>query len=76
MVSDCLESIMKRYGIEWEMKKDYLSHALDLIARGYPVPTSDPDLLAKMLEDKDRNVINKQNISENSNDEKGSDRKG
>ena len=58
------------------MKKDYLSHALDLIARGYPVPTSDPDLLAKMLEDKDRNVINKQNISENSNDEKGSDRKG
>ena len=56
--------------------KDYLSHALELIARGYPVPTSDPDLLAKMLEDKDRSVINKQNISENSNDEKGSDRKG
>jgi hypothetical protein len=56
--------------------KDYLSHALDLIARGYPVPTSDPDLLAKMLEDKDRNVINKQNISENSNDEKGSERTG
>jgi len=58
------------------MKKDYLSHALDLIARGYPVPTSDPDLLAKMLEDKDQSVINNKNTLENEDDKKGSDRKG
>lgn len=57
------------------MLKDYLSHALDLIARGYPVPTDDPDLLAKMLEDKDRNVINKQNISVNKDESKRSESK-
>ena len=57
------------------MMKDYLSHALDLIARGYPVPTSDPDLLAKMLEDKDRNVINKQNTSVNKDEPKRSESK-
>jgi len=57
------------------MKKDYLSHALDLIARGYPVPTDDPDLLAKMLEDKDRNVINKQNTSVNKDEPKRSESK-
>jgi hypothetical protein len=56
--------------------KDYLSHALELIARGYPVPTSDPDLLAKMLEDKDQSVINNKNTLENQDDKKGSNREG
>ena len=55
--------------------KDYLSHALELIARGYPVPTSDPDLLAKMLEDKDQSVINNKNTSGNKEESKRSESK-